>query len=114
MNALFLENDASVPDRLPLSGGSSDVFLRFRNEVFLKMQATQFAGFCSEGWQVFDSLEAARIAAKEWVGRYPNQEYLIYDARQQLVKRVLNGQPRGDLQAVWQASQTKPWWKFWS
>ena len=118
MNTAFFEShlagDARVPEGLPLAGEPADDFLRFKNGVFQKMQPTQFAGLSLDGWQIFDSLEAARAAAKEWVSRYPNQEYLIYDAGQQLVKRVLNGQPNGDLQALWRATQTKPWWKFWS
>jgi hypothetical protein len=106
-------NQAIRLNRPSVSDDSEDDFLPFHNGVFLRLNATQFAGFGSESWQVFESLAEAGEFAKNWLEQHPTGKYKIYAADQRLVKTVLNGQPNGDLYAAWQASQKQSWWQFW-
>jgi len=80
------------------------------NHQLLELQAHQFAVFYDEGWQAFDSLVAAREFALDWVSRNPAGEIKIYDARQQFVKSVRNGQAHGGMPVV---RTSAPWWQFW-
>jgi hypothetical protein len=117
MNSSAPENQpahaANVQDFFPMLRALPPETRHFDSADFPKLKATQFAGLSSEGWQVFDSMDVAAIYAREWVSLDLAGEYKIYDARLELVKTVRNGQPRGDLYAAWQASQPRPWWKFW-
>ena len=107
------ENHAIRLNHLTATQDSEDDFLPFNNRVFIKLNATQYAGYGSENWQVFDSLAEAGDFAKHWVARHPKGCYKIYAADQRLVKTVLNGQPYGDRYAAWQAGQKQSWWQFW-
>jgi PAS domain S-box-containing protein len=91
-----------VPDDLP----------RFTGAVFPKLRNNQYAGLCSEGWNVFESLALAREYAGHWVTKQPAEEYKIYNVRRLLVNTVVTGKPPGDLQNAGKERPPKTWWKF--
>lgn len=103
---------ASGQGQSPSRGDSAADLRRFTGLVFPKLQGTQYAGLYSEGWQIFDSLDEAQEHARRSCNQRAG-EYKIYDARQQLIKTVMNGQPATEPQTAWQLNETKPWWKFW-
>ncbi|MGA2244558.1 MAG: PAS domain S-box protein [Verrucomicrobiota bacterium] len=105
-------DDARAPSAVqPASQAPAEA--RVRRAVFPKLKGNQCAGFGSEGWHVFDTLDEACDYAGEHLAKQGAGEYKVYDARAQLVKSVVYEPPRGGLKIAGQAGDPKPWWKFW-
>jgi len=63
------DNHAIRLNHPPATQDSEEDFLPFNNAVFLKLNANQYAGYGSENWQVFDSLdEAGDFPSSGWQG----------------------------------------------
>ena len=111
-NSQFSPATAAAPGQEPPPPPSewSDEFQRSTQHFFRTLTPQQFAVLHHERWRAFDTLSAAREYAKECVSEHPASEIQIYDARQQFVKSVLNGQAQGGTVNLPAAA---PWWKFW-
>jgi len=81
--------------------------------AFPRLKPTQYAGYGSEGWQIFDTLEEAGEYARQRMAGQSSGEYKVYDARHQLVKTAALDPPRGELRNAGPGNEPKPWWKLW-
>jgi sigma-B regulation protein RsbU (phosphoserine phosphatase) len=103
-------DDEYYEPEMPRREPPADDLPRFAGVAFPKLKDSQFAGLCSEGWNVFESQASARAYASQWVAKQPAEEYQIYNARRQLVNTVVCAQ---HLQGAGKVQRHKPWWKFW-
>jgi hypothetical protein len=104
---------SGTADELLPPGDATSDFARFSRGVFPKLRNTQYAGLCSEGWQVFDKIEEAHDYARDRLAKQGVGEYKVYDAHQQLVETLWPGRLRENLKNAGRGNDHKPWWKFW-
>jgi sigma-B regulation protein RsbU (phosphoserine phosphatase) len=104
---------ASHDEPLPLPGIATGEFGPFSGGNFPKLTHTQYAGICSEGWQVFDTLHEAQQYGRDRLAKQNVGEYKVYDSGQKLVETLTNDPSRDDLKTAGLTNDPKPWWKFW-